>query len=709
MSARNSRKKPTSQGSTLKLSNDKCILVEFLNENNLIQTGFVEFLNQDDQKKLEEIIENKKSIIVNWPQIKIEQAQSMMKKLEKAEFKQDIVRILATGDWVSMQEASNSLVKKGKMPSETKTDRKNNAKKRAHGTSSDEDQESNTNPSAKHATKKKIQDFSEQTYSKKKPIISSAESEEKKIDQNNNSTKKIKNSKKEIEEKVYEEILDNEICLDYDDFEDYEEEDLQKERQKEISENDSTPPLSRRGSYSNASNSSISPKKTKNVTEKKAKLKCEECQKLEDQVCQLNLEIYRYERDEVKRKKDTKNLEKIYTENLMKLRDTINQTLKDMDSEVQQEIDWLGKDIKTEILEHKEKRIDEKLPAQPTILQNTVERASTSSSSSTDEFKISSKILNACRKNSISFFTKDLMEKVFSVPEMGAASITGKQSNANLARDKNLEAKPKLDPVKLSLVKKTILAQWLDKGNYEENKTLMNKQIRASMDKAKRITWNYMEQTSVNELEKDEKKQKSKRAKRKWEPNLSSASKRSRKSVTETSKPIDTCGSNLQVELQELKAHAAQRAPVQNNNIITWSKYKEKHNIVSFPIVLKSDFDQLNFLLERNNNNIFNDTVNLIKYSTAIQDGVKENLYFQFKRFFTKDLIKNYTCQKKSQKYPNKSIFVDEKFYECLQDGIHEAYGTAIKKEEILHYISACFNNANDWSRGRDERRPCKE
>ncbi|KAL7292063.1 hypothetical protein TKK_0014340 [Trichogramma kaykai] len=468
-SARNSRKKPTSQGSTLKLSNDKCILVEFPNENNLIQTGFVEFLNKDDQKKLEEIIENKKSIIVNWPQIKIEQAQSMMKKLEKAEFKQDIVFILATGDWVSMQEASNSLVKKGKMPSETKTDRKNNAKKRAHGTSSDEDQESNTNPSAKHVTKKKIQDFSEQTYSKKKPIISSAESEEKKIDQNNNSTKKIKNSKKEIEEKVYEEILDNE------------------ERQKEISENDSTPPSSRRGSYSNASNLSISPKKTKNVTEKKAKLKCEECQKLEDQVCQLNLEIYRYERDEVKRKKDTKNLEKIYTENLMKLRDTINQTLKDMDSEVQQEIDWLGKDIKSEILEHKEKRIDEKLPAQPTILQNTVERASTSSSSSTDEFKISSKILNACRKNSISFFTKDLMEKVFSVPEMGAASITGKQSNADLARDKNLEAKPKLDPVKQSLVQKTILAQWLDKGNYEENKTLMNKQIRASMDKAKRI------------------------------------------------------------------------------------------------------------------------------------------------------------------------------------------------------------------------------
>ncbi|KAL7292062.1 hypothetical protein TKK_0014340 [Trichogramma kaykai] len=399
-SARNSRKKPTSQGSTLKLSNDKCILVEFPNENNLIQTGFVEFLNKDDQKKLEEIIENKKSIIVNWPQIKIEQAQSMMKKLEKAEFKQDIVFILATGDWVSMQEASNSLVKKGKMPSETKTDRKNNAKKRAH---------------------------------------------------------------------------------------DYEEEDLQKERQKEISENDSTPPSSRRGSYSNASNLSISPKKTKNVTEKKAKLKCEECQKLEDQVCQLNLEIYRYERDEVKRKKDTKNLEKIYTENLMKLRDTINQTLKDMDSEVQQEIDWLGKDIKSEILEHKEKRIDEKLPAQPTILQNTVERASTSSSSSTDEFKISSKILNACRKNSISFFTKDLMEKVFSVPEMGAASITGKQSNADLARDKNLEAKPKLDPVKQSLVQKTILAQWLDKGNYEENKTLMNKQIRASMDKAKRI------------------------------------------------------------------------------------------------------------------------------------------------------------------------------------------------------------------------------
>ncbi|XP_023313469.1 uncharacterized protein LOC111693315 [Trichogramma pretiosum] len=164
---------------------------------------------------------------------------------------------------------------------------------------------------------------------------------------------------------------------------------------------------------------------------------------------------------------------------------------------------------------------------------------------------------------------------------------------------------------------------------------------------------------------------------------------------------------DLQVQIHEVKALAAERASSNplNNNILTWSEYIKKHDNISFPIDSLQDFDRFNVLLQQNENDIFTDTIHLFKCTTYVADGLKANVYVHLKKFITNNVIKNYTCQKQSSKFPEKKIFIKEKFYESLRDGFYESFGP-IKEVNLWTSISAAFNNAPDWAGGRDERRP---
>lgn len=70
---------------------------------------------------------------------------------------------------------------------------------------------------------------------------------------------------------------------------------------------------------------------------------------------------------------------------------------------------------------------------------------------STEKFEITKEMMRNCKQDSISNLTNDLLEKVFTLKELGLSSVKGKQSNANIK--KGYEAKPALNPIKLRAVK----------------------------------------------------------------------------------------------------------------------------------------------------------------------------------------------------------------------------------------------------------------
>lgn len=82
----------------LDTKNSECILVEFVNEENSIQTGFLSWLQESDAKNVENIINNQEQVLIQWPDIDTAEANSMKNKLKKAKFVKHPVKVLARGD-----------------------------------------------------------------------------------------------------------------------------------------------------------------------------------------------------------------------------------------------------------------------------------------------------------------------------------------------------------------------------------------------------------------------------------------------------------------------------------------------------------------------------------------------------------------------------------------------------------------------------------
>ncbi|XP_039314387.1 uncharacterized protein LOC120356874 [Solenopsis invicta] len=88
------------------MNNDKCILVEFANEDNSIAVGFQDWLVKDkDSEDLKIIVKNKTLVEILWPSCEIKSAQQMkkiVKSLTKKDWITSAVRILAYGEWTDM-------------------------------------------------------------------------------------------------------------------------------------------------------------------------------------------------------------------------------------------------------------------------------------------------------------------------------------------------------------------------------------------------------------------------------------------------------------------------------------------------------------------------------------------------------------------------------------------------------------------------------
>ena len=81
----------------LQIDNKQCILAEFSNENGLIQTGYMAWVQNKDVLNIKRIIKNNEEIIVYWPDIDVAEASVMKCKLKKAVFKKHPVKILSCG------------------------------------------------------------------------------------------------------------------------------------------------------------------------------------------------------------------------------------------------------------------------------------------------------------------------------------------------------------------------------------------------------------------------------------------------------------------------------------------------------------------------------------------------------------------------------------------------------------------------------------
>ena len=78
------------------MNNNNCILVEFSNEKNKIQTGFSDWLdNKDNVKNMIAIIKEEKVIIIKWPNI--DPAPVPKFKIKDAQWSREPIKILKHG------------------------------------------------------------------------------------------------------------------------------------------------------------------------------------------------------------------------------------------------------------------------------------------------------------------------------------------------------------------------------------------------------------------------------------------------------------------------------------------------------------------------------------------------------------------------------------------------------------------------------------
>ncbi|XP_011698129.1 PREDICTED: uncharacterized protein LOC105456055, partial [Wasmannia auropunctata] len=89
------------------MNNDKCLLVEFVNEDNSIAVGFQDWLvkDKDNEENIKTIVKNKTLVEILWPSCEIKSAQQMkkiVKSLTKKDWITSAVRILAFGEWTDL-------------------------------------------------------------------------------------------------------------------------------------------------------------------------------------------------------------------------------------------------------------------------------------------------------------------------------------------------------------------------------------------------------------------------------------------------------------------------------------------------------------------------------------------------------------------------------------------------------------------------------
>lgn len=65
------------------ISNDSCVLIQFINENNKVQVGYKNWIYRKDQDNLSKIIELKSETTIQWPDnLEIAEAGVLASKLK---------------------------------------------------------------------------------------------------------------------------------------------------------------------------------------------------------------------------------------------------------------------------------------------------------------------------------------------------------------------------------------------------------------------------------------------------------------------------------------------------------------------------------------------------------------------------------------------------------------------------------------------------
>ncbi|XP_032452126.1 uncharacterized protein LOC100678528 [Nasonia vitripennis] len=78
-----------------------------------------------------------------------------------------------------------------------------------------------------------------------------------------------------------------------------------------------------------------------------------------------------------------------------------------------------------------------------------------------------------------------------------------------------------------------------------------------------------------------------------------------------------------------------------------------------------------------------------------------------FKTFFARDLIIQFTAQKKTKNKSKNNILKDTNFYKCFADVMNHAYNrdiTVLQSNKVLTLLGAMINNAYDWEGYRAKR-----
>ncbi|XP_039301958.1 uncharacterized protein LOC113005739 isoform X2 [Solenopsis invicta] len=120
------------------ISDEKCILVQFSNENNELGIGFQDWLqcknDEINADTIQSLIDNESETTILWPRCDVGPANITKKGTKDCEWNKVVVKILASGPWTVMCENQNSLIKYG-IINPTRQDRRNLAKKQHDGDS----------------------------------------------------------------------------------------------------------------------------------------------------------------------------------------------------------------------------------------------------------------------------------------------------------------------------------------------------------------------------------------------------------------------------------------------------------------------------------------------------------------------------------------------------------------------------------------------
>ncbi|XP_029157941.1 uncharacterized protein LOC114944929 isoform X3 [Nylanderia fulva] len=112
------------------MDNNKCLLLEFVNEDKKIAVGYQDWLQDkiSGEKKYLDIIEKKSEVKIKWPNCDIAPALIMKKRVKTCEWKTVVARILSFGEWTKMCQQRDNLEIYGILEA-TKEERKSMCKK----------------------------------------------------------------------------------------------------------------------------------------------------------------------------------------------------------------------------------------------------------------------------------------------------------------------------------------------------------------------------------------------------------------------------------------------------------------------------------------------------------------------------------------------------------------------------------------------------